>query len=74
MYELIATIDNPSIAENIRQAVAMLKGVSSVRVVQRDLTPEEITIRAIEEARDGKGQIFRTDQEFDDYLANLTGC
>lgn len=71
MYELIATIDNPSIAENIRQAVAMLKGVSSVRVVQRELTPEDITLRAIEEAREGKGQVFRTDKDFDDYLANV---
>lgn len=71
MYELIATIDNPSIAENIRQAVAMLKGVSSVRVVQRELTPEDITLRAIEEAREGKGQVFHTDKDFDDYLANV---
>lgn len=50
MTQLIVSIDNPSMLEDIRAAIRMIRGVVSVSPNQ---TPNDTTIAAINDAKAG---------------------
>lgn len=54
MTQLIVSIDDASVLADIKKAIRLLRGVSSVKVCKNKVHPNKTTIQAIEDAANGK--------------------
>lgn len=54
MTQLIVSIEDASVLNDLKKAIKMLKGVASVKVCNNEHTPNPTTIKAIKDATDGK--------------------
>lgn len=53
MTQLIVSIDDASVLNDIKKAIRLLRGVSSVRVHKTVNRPNKATVQAIEDAANG---------------------
>lgn len=54
MTQLIVSINDASVLADIKKAIKLLRGVSSVKVCRKEVRPNQTTIKAIEDAANGK--------------------
>lgn len=73
--QFIVNVEDSSMANEIRRAIKMIKGVSTVRIVTRSNTISPALAaqiaKARKEYRDGDAVICRTPEELDSYFASL---
>lgn len=65
MEQLIVSLDDNAALSKVKNAIGMLKGVSSVKVSRLKQKPNATTIKAINEAKNGDTIVCDT---MDDYL------
>ncbi len=54
MTQLIVSIEDISVLADIKKAIKLLRGVSSVKVCKNGARPNSATIKAIEDAANGR--------------------
>lgn len=65
MTQLIVSIDDATVLTDIKKAIRLLRGVSSVKVCKSEHRPNKTTVKAIEDAANGKTVKCG---DFNDYL------
>ena len=53
MTQLIVNIEDTSLLTDLKRAIMMLRGVASISETNDDTTYNEVTLKAMEEARSG---------------------
>lgn len=71
MEQLIVSLDDNAALSKVKNAIGMLKGVSSVKVSRLKQKPNATTIKAINEAKNGDTIVCDT---MDDYLKLVGYC
>ena len=54
MTQLIVSIEDASVLQDIKKAIKLLRGVKSVKICRQEAKPNSTTIKAIEDAANGK--------------------
>lgn len=54
MTQLIVSIEDASVLADIKKAIKLLRGVTSVKVSKTNVQPNPTTIKAIEDAANGR--------------------
>lgn len=65
MTQLIVSLDDKALLPNVKAAIRMLRGVTSVEVCREEKTPNAKTLQAMREVESGDTVVCDT---MDDYL------
>lgn len=65
MTRLIVSLDDKTLLPNVKAAIRMLRGVTSVKVCKEDKIPNAKTLQAMREVENGDTMVCDT---MDDYL------
>lgn len=65
MTQLIVSLEDKSLLDNVKAAISMLRGVSSVKECEQTPTPNQTTLQAIRDVENGNTIVCDT---MDDYL------
>ena len=66
--QLVVTVENASMLNNVKKAIMMLKGVTEIKVCKGKEVPNATTRKAIEAARNGE---LTYCSSFEDYLQKV---